>query len=60
MPYWIQTNNFIRACSILPILWEIDIVDFMEKNYVYDLSIAEIAHYTVGIVWQLLNVILRN
>lgn len=26
--------------------WKIDIVDFMEKNYAYDLSIEEIAHYT--------------
>lgn len=26
--------------------WKIDIVDFMEKNYAYDLTIEEIAHYT--------------
>lgn len=26
--------------------WRIDIVDFMEKNYMYDLSIEQIAHYT--------------
>ena len=26
--------------------WKIDIVDFMDKNYAYDLSIEEIAHYT--------------
>lgn len=26
--------------------WKVDIVDFMEKNYAYDLSIADIAHYT--------------
>lgn len=26
--------------------WKIDIVDFMEKNYAYDLSIEQIAHYT--------------
>lgn len=26
--------------------WKIDIVGFMEKNYIYDLTIEEIAHYT--------------
>lgn len=26
--------------------WKIDILDFMEKNYTYDLSIDEIAHFT--------------
>lgn len=26
--------------------WRIDIIDFMEKNYMYDLSIEQIAHYT--------------
>ena len=26
--------------------WKIDIVDFMEKNYAYDLTIEDIAHYT--------------
>ncbi len=26
--------------------WKIDIVDFMEKNYAYDLSTEELAHYT--------------
>lgn len=26
--------------------WRIDIIDFMEKNYMYDLSIEQIAHFT--------------
>ncbi len=26
--------------------WKIDIFDFMDKNYMYDLSIEDIAHYT--------------
>ena len=26
--------------------WKIDILDFMEKNYAYDLTIEDIAHYT--------------
>ena len=26
--------------------WKIDIVDFLEKNYAYDLTIEDIAHYT--------------
>lgn len=26
--------------------WRIDIIDFMEKNYMYDLSVEQIAHYT--------------
>lgn len=26
--------------------WKIDILDFMEKNYMYEFSMAELAHYT--------------
>lgn len=26
--------------------WKTDIIGFMEENYMYDLSIEEIAHYT--------------
>lgn len=26
--------------------WKIDILDFLEKNYMYDLSLEEMAHYT--------------
>lgn len=26
--------------------WKIDILGFMEKNYAYDLTIEDIAHYT--------------
>lgn len=39
-------ENFYASLFDFTEPWKIDIFDFMEKNYMFDLSVEDIAHYT--------------